>query len=189
LKHSDTQQQHNTYIYNTTINNHNNTTINIINFGDTNLDHFDINELKLRLDGLNTPDKITEEVIKHIHFNPRHPEYQNVRSTNLKPDYKYIEIFKDGWKKEMQIIVLNKLNSETYNLTKNLIPKEDYKRLCNDPVECDYRNLNCYEMYHHNCITNTNDFIKRSREKAKVVVYNETKEQYPKKYVCYDPFV
>jgi hypothetical protein len=166
--------------YNTTNNNltinNNNTTINIINFGDTKFDHLDMVKLKERLVDLKTPDEITEEIIKQIHFNPKYPEYHNVRSTNLQPDYKYIEIFKNGWVKEMQIIVLNKLNSDTYNLTKNLILKEDYKKLCCELVEGEYDKLNCYEKFHHNCITNTCDFIKKGRHKAKMVVYNETKK-------------
>ena len=163
---------------NLTINNnndHSTNNINIINFDDTKFDHLDMCELKKSLLNLKSSDEIAEQIIKHIHFNPKYPEFQNVRASNLKPDYKYMDVFKNGWSKEKQVIVLHQLNSQTFLLTKELLSNEEHITLFGAMDDEEYNELNGLQRYHHNYIRNPL-FNKRIEDKAKLIVYNETKK-------------
>ena len=139
-----------------------------------------MNELKQSLVHVKSSDDIVSHIIKHIHFNPKYPEYQNVRATNLQPDCKYMDVFENGWIKEVQRIVLHKLNSETFLLTNHLLELEENKNKTSDVTEEmteeEYSKMNGIERYHRNYIQNPG-FLKRIEDKSKVIVYNETKQQ------------
>ena len=69
---------------NTTNNNHNNITININAFGNENTDYLDD---KLIIDCIERVYKSIPTLIEKIHFDPKHPENNNIKITNKKLPY------------------------------------------------------------------------------------------------------
>ena len=68
-------------------------------------------ETILLLEQNRSKDKCFKIYLTAAHFNPEHPEMHNIRLTNLKPDYKLIDIRDDEgkWKKEPQKEIFNNL--------------------------------------------------------------------------------
>jgi len=69
---------------NTTNNNHNNITININAFGNENTDYLDD---KLIIECIERVYKSIPTLIEKIHFDPKHPENNNIKITNKKLPY------------------------------------------------------------------------------------------------------
>ena len=92
LKNLKIQTQNN--ITNTNSNNiTNNNTININNYGDENLKHLRSKDFANLLNGIYGA---VPRLIKQIHFDPKHPENQNIKYTNKK--LPYLKVMKnDKW--------------------------------------------------------------------------------------------
>ena len=98
-----------------TINNTFNQTININNFGEENLKYisgdFLSNLLKIPFNAL-------PNLIKEIHFNPEHPENNNIKISNKK--LPYAEVFKDNcWKLQDKKETINDLLDKGVDLLEN----------------------------------------------------------------------
>ena len=95
LQNFKIQTQNNT-TNNTTNNNNcnnnitNNNTININNYGNENLKHLRGRDFAKLLDGIYSA---VPKLIEKIHFDPKHPENQNIKYTNQKSPY--LKIMKD----------------------------------------------------------------------------------------------
>ena len=103
---------------NNTINN----TININNYGDENIKHLKSKDFVNLLNGIYSA---VPKLIKQIHFDPEHPENQNIKFTNKK--LPYLKIMKnDKWetvdkKSELLDLIDNKcflLREKYYNILK-----------------------------------------------------------------------
>ena len=104
-------------------NNSNNTTNNIINinnYGDENIKHLRTKDFAGLLQGIYGA---VPKLIKHIHFDPKHPENQNIKFTNKK--LPYLKILKNNkWelvnkKHELLDLIDNKcfmLKEKYYNI-------------------------------------------------------------------------
>ena len=82
----------------------NNNTNLFISFNDKENLHKILKQCKetiLQLEEVRSKDKCFAIYINAAHFNPEHPEAHNIRLTNLKPDYKLIDIRDENgkWKK------------------------------------------------------------------------------------------
>ena len=76
---------------NNTIHNTTNNTININNYGDENLKHLRSKDFADLLNGIYGA---VPKLIKQIHFDPEHPENQNIKLPNKK--YPYLKILKNS---------------------------------------------------------------------------------------------
>jgi len=91
LQNFKIQTQNNTTNNNNCNNNIiNNNTININNYGNENLKHLRGRDFAKLLDGIYSA---VPKLIEKIHFDPKHPENQNIKYTNQKSPY--IKIMKD----------------------------------------------------------------------------------------------
>tara|TARA_Y100000741_G_scaffold223731_1_gene170794 strand:+ start:186 stop:1169 length:984 start_codon:yes stop_codon:yes gene_type:complete len=125
------QTQNNTTNNNCTNNSHNttNNTININNYGNENLKHLRSKDFAKLLDGIYNA---VPKLIEKIHFDPKHPENQNIKYTNQKSAYLKI-VKSDKWqlvnkKHELLDLIDNKcfmlkekyydiLEKKKYNIT------------------------------------------------------------------------
>ena len=107
----------------------NNNTININNYGDENLKHLRNKDFAKLLDGIYNA---VPKLIEKIHFDPNHPENQNIKYTNQRSPY--LKVIKDNkWqlvskKEELLDLIDNKcfmlkekyyaiLEKKKYNIT------------------------------------------------------------------------
>ena len=113
----------NTNITNNTVNN----TININNYGDENLNHLKSKDFANLLSGIYGA---VPKLIEKIHFDPEHPENQNIKYTNQKSPY--MKVIKDSkWqfvnkKEELLDLIDNKcfmLKEKYYDI----LEKKKYK--------------------------------------------------------------
>ena len=142
----------NTNITNNTVNN----TININNYGDENLNHLKSKDFANLLNGIYGA---VPKLIEKIHFDPEHPENQNIKYTNKKMPY--LSVLKNNkWqlvnkKQELLDLIDNKcyllkekyydiLEKNKYNITKEQLSKieefidkyhEDDKKVMLDLIE------------------------------------------------------
>ena len=134
-----------------------NNTININNYGDENLKHLKYKDFASLLSGIYSA---VPKLIEKIHFDPNHPENQNIKYTNQKSPY--LKIIKDSkWqlvnkKQELLDLIDNKcyllkekyysiLEKNKFNITEEQLVKieefinkyhEDDKKLMLDLIEC-----------------------------------------------------
>jgi len=121
LKNLKIQTQNNTTNNNITTNNINNSkNIYINNYGNENLKHLRSRDFAKLLDGIYNA---VPKLIEKIHFDPKHPENQNIKYTNQKSPY--LKVMKDDkWqfvnkKHELLELIDNKcfmLKEKYYNI-------------------------------------------------------------------------
>ena len=154
LKNFKIQTQNN--ITNTNSHNTTNNTININNYGNEDLKHLKNSDFASLLSGIYNA---VPKLIEKIHFDPEHPENQNIKYTNQKSPY--LKIVKDKkWqfvnkKEELLDLIDNKcfmlkekyysiLEKKKYNITNNQRNKieefmdkyhEDDKKMTLDLIE------------------------------------------------------
>lgn len=109
--HNTTNNTQNNHINNGTINN-----INIVAFGNENIPNVIPNDKQIEI--LNRGSDSLMYLIKYVHFNPDHPEFQNVRITNMRSkvgevyDQKYNKFIK-----KPKIDIIEDVKSErTYDI-------------------------------------------------------------------------
>lgn len=112
-------------------NNNNNIQINIIhNFGKENMDYISQDFL------METVKKVYDAIptlLKHIHFNPEHPENHNVKFPNKRDKYMLVRRM-DEWHHEMKLDVLDSLVKKAHYYLVDNVPDEtiddQFKRSC-----------------------------------------------------------
>ena len=93
-------------------NQQNNITININNYGKENLDYITDDYLSKLL---KIPYGSVPKLIKHIHFNPAHPENHNIKITNKK--LPYASVFNnDKWEVQDKKRVIEDMVDKSYNM-------------------------------------------------------------------------
>ena len=155
----------------TNIENQNNINF-IINFDNYTSEHLNIEEFKEECRKALSSNSIIEYYIKQIFFNKEHPENMNIKLTNLKPDYKYMDVYRDGWEKDLQNKIINKIIQDSYKLTSKIIVNEEPDYNIND-----YNDLEEYDklkIYQNKFITNIK-FKKNLNNIGKKTIYNESK--------------
>ena len=160
----------------------NNNTNLFISFNDKENLHKILKQCKetiLQLEEVRSKDKCFAIYINAAHFNPEHPETHNIRLTNLKPDYKLIDIRDENgkWKKEPQKAIFNNLISSSKDFMMDIVKD-------NNPDFDKCLNIDHYEG--DNEEKKIEELIKQLEEKkssqnklhniAKSVCYNKTKE-------------
>jgi hypothetical protein len=172
-----------TNIDNSTNNNNitNNNTNLFISFNDKENLHKILKQCKetiIQLEKVRSKDKCFAIYINAAHFNPEHPEAHNIRLTNLKPDYKLIDIRDENgkWKKEPQKAIFNNLISSSKDFMMDIVKD-------NNPDFDKCLNIDHYEGDDEE---KKIELIKQLEEKkssqnklhniAKSVCYNKTKE-------------
>ena len=105
-------------------NNTNNNIINIRNIGDENIKHIKSKDFATMLKGIYSA---VPKLIEKIHFDPDHPENQNIKYTNKK--FPYLKVMKDN---KWQLVnksneLLNLIDSKCYllNEVKNKISEKN----------------------------------------------------------------
>ena len=208
LEKSQTQEEHAKIINNN--NNNTNTNCHNTNSHNTNNIVFNFNDEKYNVDELKqiilNNEKSSTNLVKHfleyIHFNPQYPENQNLKLTNLKPEYKWIDIMINGkWEKDIQDNILNtilhKLQKEINKIIKEFDPDfrcflydSEGEQIISPDCVCEDEICNCnydltenesekknYKLKEFISKSNTNDKLKSNiKNKAKITIYNKTKE-------------
>lgn len=150
-----------------------NITNNIINnFYGYNHDHVEFDRLKTECRALKSSIECITKYLELTFFNPDHPESRNVSLTNMRPDYKFIDVFNDGrWIKDVQLSVLKDIINRSMKLTRQLLQEEDPDYEPDYDVEHTEEDDNL-KNYDRNYVTNFNKFKKRMVDRAKKDIYN-----------------
>jgi uncharacterized protein YbaR (Trm112 family) len=162
---------------NNNIETQNNTNI-FIGFNDKENIHKLINgcqQTLMELEKNRSKDKCLTIYVNAAHFNPEHPEAHNIRLTNLKPDYKLIDIRDENgeWKKEPQKEIFNNLISSSKDFITDIV--KDKNPDFNNYLDIDdYEGEDIKEKYILYC--NKKNYKDKLQTIAKSEVYNKTKE-------------
>ena len=162
---------------NNNIETQNNTNI-FIGFNDKENIHKLINgcqQTLMELEENKSKDKCLTIYVNAAHFNPEHPEAHNIRLTNLKPDYKLIDIRDENgeWKKEPQKEIFNNLISSSKDFITDIV--KDKNPDFNNYLDIDdYEGEDIKEKYILYC--NKKNYKDKLQTIAKSEVYNKTKE-------------
>jgi len=162
---------------NNNIETQNNTNI-FIGFNDKENIHKLINgcqQTLMELEKNRSKDKCLTIYVNAAHFNPEHPEAHNIRLTNLKPDYKLIDIRDENgeWKKEPQKEIFNNLISSSKDFITDIV--KDKNPNFNNYLDIDdYEGEDIKEKYILYC--NKKNYKDKLQTIAKSEVYNKTKE-------------
>ena len=132
-------------------------------------------ETILLLEQNRSKDKCFSIYLTAAHFNPEHPEMQNIKLTNLKPDYKLIDIRDDKgeWKKEPQKEIFNNLINSSKSFITDII-KENNPEFDNTDNIDEYNGEDTKEKYVLYC--NKRKYKDKLETIAKSEIYNKTKE-------------
>ena len=162
----------------TNIENQQNNTNFFISFNDKENLHKILKQCKetiLQLEEVRSKDKCFAIYINAAHFNPEHPEAHNIRLTNLKPDYKLIDIRDENgkWKKEPQKAIFNNLISSSKDFMMDIVKDNnpDFDKCLNID---DYEGDDVKEKYILYC--NEDSYKNKLQTVAKSECYNKTKE-------------
>lgn len=171
-------------INNNTVTNNNTTNNNtiIINFDNYTVEHLDKDKFKDKCRNALTCTKVIENYIKEVFFNPDCPENMNIKLTNLKPDYKFMDVYRDGWEKDLQSKILNIVIKHSLVLTKKILKEEnesdDYLFVESDDDESFTKVIqDPLKQYDRNYLIDRKNFTNSLEQEAKKVLYNES--------VCY----
>ena len=132
-------------------------------------------ETILQLEQNRSKDKCFTIYLTAAHFNPDHPEMQNIKLTNLKPDYKLIDIRDENgeWKKEPQKDIFNNLINSSKDFITDIV-KDNNPEFDNGVNIEDYDGINTKEKYILYC--NEKNYKEKLESLAKSECYNKTKE-------------
>lgn len=167
-----------TKIKNQQVENQQNNTNIFIGFNDKESIHKLINNCQesiLQLNENKNKDKCFTIYVNAAHFNPKHPEAHNIRLTNLKPDYKLIDIRDNEgkWKKEPQKEIFNNLINSSKDFITDIV-KDNNPDFDNTHNIDDYEGEDTKEKYLLYC--NNSDYKNKLENLAKSEVYNKSKE-------------
>jgi len=167
-----------TNVENQQVENQQNNTNLFINFNDKENIHKLIKgcqETILELEKVRSKDKCFSIYINAAHFNPKHPKAHNIRLTNLKPDYKLIEIRDEEgkWKKKPQKSIFNNLINSSKDFITDIV-KENNPEFDNSENIDDYDGIDAKEKYVLYC--NEKNYKEKLENIAKSECYNNSKE-------------
>jgi len=132
-------------------------------------------ETILELEKVRSKDKCFTIYITATHFNPDHPEAHNIKLTNLKSDYKLIDIRDENgeWKKEPQKDIFNNLIISSKDFITDIV-KDKNPEFDNSINIENYEGENTKEIYilYYNEI----NYKEKLENLAKSECYNKTKE-------------
>ena len=189
---------------NTNTNSHNtnshNTNNIVFNFND---EKYNVEELKqIILNNEKSSTNLVKHFLEYVHFNPEYPENQNLKLTNLKPEYKWIDIMINGrWEKDIQDNILNtilhKLQKQINKIIKEFDPDfrcflydSEGELIMNPDCGCEDEDCSCnydlteeerikenYKLKEFISKSNTDNKLKTNiKNKAKITIYNKSKE-------------
>ena len=159
-------------------NQQNNNTNLFISFNDKENIHKIIKgcqETILQLEKVRSKDKCFSIYIDAAHFNPEYPETHNIKLTNLKPDYKLIDIRDENgeWKKKPQKSIFNNLISSSKDFITDIVKDSNPK--FDDTINInDYDGEDAKEKFILYC--NETEYKKKLNNIAKSEIYNKSKE-------------
>lgn len=160
--------------YSTTTNIHNDNSITInLNFDTYNHDHVNVDKLKQECRALKSSLDCVVKYIQHTFYDPEHPDRRLVALSNLRPDYKFIDVFRnEKWEKDTQQSVISKILQKSLKLTTDILKSEDPDHFVEiDPEAEQTDNLKKYET---NMTVDDNRYRKRASQKVKKEIYNKT---------------
>ena len=162
---------------NNNIETQNNTNI-FIGFNDKENIHKLINgcqQTLMELEENKSKDKCLTIYVNAAHFNPEHPEAHNIRLTNLKPDYKLIDIRDENgeWKKEPQKEIFNNLISSSKDFITDIVKDNNPEFENTDSID-EYDGEDTKEKYVLYC--NEKNYKDKLENLAKSEVYNKSRE-------------
>ena len=131
-------------------------------------------ETILLLEQNRSKDKCFKIYLTAAHFNPKHPELHNIKLTNLKPDYKLIDIRDENgeWKKEPQKEIFNNLINSSKDFITNIV-KDNKPEFDNTESIDNYNGEDAKEKYVLYC--NEEKYKEKLENVAKSEIYNKTK--------------
>ena len=131
-------------------------------------------ETILLLEQNRSKDKCFKIYLTAAHFNPEHPEMHNIKLTNLKPDYKLIDIRDENgeWKKEPQKEIFNNLINSSKDFITDIV-KDNKPEFDNTENIENYDGENTNEKYVLYC--NEGNYKEKLENVAKSEIYNKTK--------------
>ena len=155
-----------------TTNNDNSITINL-NFDNYNHDHVNVERLKTECRNLKSSLDCVVSYLNHVFFDPDHPERRLIALSNLRSDYKFIDVFRDNrWEKDTQHSVLTQILQKSFNLTTGMLKDEDPEhRVELDPDVEQTDNLKKFET---NLVRDENNYRNRAKQKMKSEIYNKS---------------
>ena len=129
----------------------------------------------LLLEQNRSKDKCLKIYLTAAHFNPDHPEMHNIKLTNLKSDYKLIDIRDENgeWKKEPQKEIFNNLINSSKDFITDIVKDNNPKFNKTDNIE-EYHGEDTNEKYVMYC--NEGNYKEKLEDMAKSEVYNKSKE-------------
>ena len=172
------QSQNITNVENQQVENQQNNTNLFISFNDKENIHKVLKQCQetiLELEKVRSKDKCFTIYLTAAHFNPEYPEMNNIKLTNLKPDYKLIDIRDEEgkWKKEPQKNIFNNLITSSKDFITDIV-KENNPEFNNSENIDDYNGEDTREKYILYC--NENNYKDKLENIAKSECYNNTKE-------------
>ena len=132
-------------------------------------------ETILLLEQNRSKDKCFSIYLTAAHFNPEHPEMHNIKLTNLKPDYKLIDIRDEHgkWKKEPQKEIFNNLINSSKDFITDIV-KDNNPEFENTENIDEYEGEDTKEKYVLYC--NEKNYKDKLESIAKSEVYNKSRE-------------
>jgi len=132
-------------------------------------------ETILLLEQNRSKDKCFSIYLTAAHFNPEHPEMQNIKLTNLKPDYKLIDIRDENgkWKKEPQKEIFNNLINSSKDFITDIVKDNNPEFENTDSID-EYDGEDTKEKYVLYC--NEKNYKDKLESIAKSEIYNKTKQ-------------
>lgn len=118
-------------------------------------------------------DDICISIAKLIFFNPKYPQYHNIRFTNIQPNHVYIRIYEDGWtiQRHKQSDVFRQITNSILSL---FSCNTDVVHISDNEVE-DLSNLDMVERLYRNVNRGSSSFTRRLYRQYKSMMYDETK--------------
>jgi hypothetical protein len=163
-------------------NNNNNTNNNItnnnvsnnfmINFDNYTHDH--INHIKFMDDCRNAISSVSvvEQYVKHTFHDPKHPENNSVRLTNLRPDYKFMDVYRGKWVKDLQSTIMRKIVGNSFKFTRDVLKNEDPNY--NVDIYDDLEESDNLKLYEKKMILDKPEFKKDVHQTIKKTIYNHS---------------
>lgn len=100
----------------------------------------------------------------------------SIKLTNLRPDYKFMDVYRDGWEKDLQSKIFRTLVKHSVSLTRRMLKDENPEHIL---VESDDEMYNVLKHdvlkdYEQNFFNNRKDFGRNLKQEAKKTIYNQS---------------
>ena len=148
----------------------------VINFDNYTTDHLDIEKFKDNCRKAFSCTKVIENYIKDVFFNPECPENMSIKLTNLRPDYKFMDVYRDGWEKDLQSKIFRTLVKHSVSLTQRMLKDEnpEHTMVDSDDEMYDVLKRDVLKDYEQKFFNNRKGFGTDLKEEAKKTIYNQS---------------